>query len=27
LPRPTLRNLMSDVMRGFGEKEDAPPRD
>jgi putative membrane protein len=24
LPRPTLRNLMSDVMRGFGEKDETP---
>jgi putative membrane protein len=24
LPRPTLRNLMSDVMRGFGEKQETP---
>ena len=24
LPRPTLRNLMSDVLRGFGEKEETP---
>ena len=25
LPRPTVSNLMSDVVRGFGDKEDAPP--
>ena len=24
LPRPTLRNLMSDVLRGYGEKDDTP---
>jgi putative membrane protein len=24
LPRPTLRNLMSDVLRGYGEKEETP---
>ena len=24
LPRPTLRNLMSDVLRGFGEKDETP---
>ena len=26
LPRPTLRNLMSDVLRGFGEKDETPVR-
>ena len=25
LPRPTLRNLMSDVLRGYGDKEETPP--
>jgi putative membrane protein len=24
LPRPTLRNLMSDVLRGYGEKDETP---
>jgi putative membrane protein len=24
LPRPTLRNLMSDVLRGYGDKEETP---